>query len=79
MVCSTIFCGYGFGMYGRMQRYELYYVVAGLWIFQLIISPIWLRHFYFGPAEWVWRSLTYGQAQPMRRWQTQGANWPSSN
>jgi uncharacterized protein len=67
IVCSTIFCGYGFGMYGRLQRYELYYVVAGLWIFQMIVSPIWLRHFYFGPAEWAWRSLTYWQKQPMRK------------
>lgn len=67
IVCSTIFCGYGFAMYGRMERYQLYYVVAGLWIFQLIFSPIWLRHFQFGPAEWAWRSLTYWKKQPMRR------------
>jgi uncharacterized protein len=29
-------------------------------------STIWLRHFRFGPAEWLWRSLTYGRRQPMR-------------
>jgi uncharacterized protein len=67
VVCSTIFCGYGFAMYGRMERYQLYYVVAGLWLFQMIVSPIWLRHFHFGPAEWAWRSLTYWRKQPMRR------------
>ena len=67
VVCSTIFCGYGFGMYGRLERYQLYYVVFGLWIFQLIASPIWLKHFQFGPAEWVWRSLTYWEKQPMRK------------
>jgi uncharacterized membrane protein YeiB len=37
--------------------YQLYYVVAGLWIFSLVASPIWLRHFRFGPLEWAWRSL----------------------
>ncbi len=37
VVCSTIFCGYGFGLFGKLQRYELYYVVAGLWTFQMII------------------------------------------
>ncbi len=67
VVCSTIFCGYGFGLFGQLERHQLYYVVAGLWIFQLIVSPIWLRHFYFGPAEWAWRSLTYWEKQPMRK------------
>jgi uncharacterized protein len=67
VVCSTIFCGYGFAMFGRLERYQLYYIVGALWIFQMIVSPIWLRHFYFGPAEWAWRSLTYWQKQPMRK------------
>lgn len=67
VVCSTIFCGYGFGLFGKLQRYELYYVVAGLWVFQMIVSPIWLRHFHFGPAEWAWRSLTYWKKQSMRK------------
>lgn len=66
IVCSTIFCRYGFALFGRLERYQLYYVVFGLWIFQLIVSPIWLRHFQFGPAEWAWRSLTYWKRQPMR-------------
>jgi len=34
---------------------------------QLIGSPIWLRSFRFGPAEWLWRTLTYGRVQPMHR------------
>jgi uncharacterized protein len=66
IVCSTIFCGYGLALFGRLERYQLYYIVAGLWIFQLIVSPIWLKHFQFGPAEWAWRSLTYWKRQPMR-------------
>jgi uncharacterized protein len=41
-------------------------VVAGIWLVQLIVSPLWLRHYRFGPAEWLWRSLTYGARQPMR-------------
>ena len=40
--------------------------VGAMWTVQLIVSPIWLRHFRFGPMEWVWRSLTYWQRQPMR-------------
>jgi len=33
---------------------------------QRVFSHWWLSRFRFGPAEWLWRSLTYGQAQPMR-------------
>jgi uncharacterized protein len=66
VVTAFIFTGYGFGLYGRLQRYELYYVVAAIWVVQLIVSPIWLRHYRFGPLEWGWRSLTYWKKQPMR-------------
>jgi uncharacterized protein len=34
---------------------------------QRIISPIWLARYQFGPLEWLWRTLTYGKRQPMRR------------
>ena len=66
IVCAFIFTGYGLALYGRLQRYQVYYVVAAIWIFQMIASPIWLRHFRFGPLEWGWRSLTYWKKQPMR-------------
>lgn len=67
IICNIIFLGYGFSMYGKLQRYELYYLVISIWIFQLIVSPIWLTYFRFGPMEWIWRSLTYWKRQPFRR------------
>ena len=67
IICNIIFLGYGFSMYGKLQRYELYYIVGSIWIFQLIFSPIWLKYFRFGPLEWLWRSLTYWKMQPMKR------------
>jgi uncharacterized protein len=66
LICTTIFEGYGFGLFGKLQRYQLYYVVAAVWLVILVISPIWLRHFRFGPLEWLWRSLTYWKRQPFR-------------
>jgi uncharacterized protein len=66
VVAAIIFCGFGFGLFGKLARHELYYVVFSIWAFQLIASPIWLRYFQFGPLEWLWRSLTYRQRQPMR-------------
>jgi uncharacterized protein len=67
IICNTIFLGFGFAMFGKLERYELYYVVLGIWVFQLIVSPIWLHFFRFGPLEWAWRSLTYWQKQPFRK------------
>jgi uncharacterized protein len=66
VICALFFTGVGFGLVGELQRHQLYYVVAGIWLVQLIASPLWLRQHRFGPAEWVWRSLTYGTRQPMR-------------
>jgi len=33
---------------------------------EALFSTAWLARFRFGPAEWLWRSLTYGRMQPMR-------------
>jgi uncharacterized protein len=66
LVCTTIFYGYGLGLFAKLDRVELMGIVVAIWIFQLWYSPIWLRFFRFGPAEWLWRSLTYGTAQPLR-------------
>ena len=67
IICTTIFYGHGLGLYGKVERWQQALIVLGVWAFQLIVSPIWLRHFRFGPAEWLWRTLTYWKLQPMRR------------
>ena len=66
IVLTTIFYGYGFGLYGRIPRLWQMAFVAGLISLQLVISPWWLSKYRFGPAEWAWRSLTYRQLQPFR-------------
>jgi len=67
VAATTIFYGHGFGLFGSVDRTGQVLVVLGIWTVQLIVSPIWLRHYRFGPLEWAWRSLTYGEKQPMRR------------
>ncbi len=66
MIGTTLGCGYGFGLFGRVDRWQMALFVLAVWLFQLFYSPIWLRYFRFGPAEWLWRSLTYMRPQPMR-------------
>ncbi len=67
LLVGLFFYGIGFGMFGKLQRFEIYYVVAATWILQIIWSHIWLRFFRFGPLEWLWRSLTYWKLQPMKK------------
>jgi uncharacterized protein len=67
VICTLIFFGYGLNYYAELQYYQLYLIVLAIWALQLLVSPLWLRHFYYGPLEWVWRSLTYWHRQPFRR------------
>jgi uncharacterized protein len=66
VVMTTIFYGYGLGLYGEIPRAAQMLFVAGMISFQLWLSPVWLRAYRFGPVEWLWRSLTYWRRQPMR-------------
>ncbi len=66
VICNLIFMGFGLGLFGDLQRYQAYLVVIAVWIFQIAFSLLWLRSYRFGPAEWLWRSLTYRKSQPLR-------------
>lgn len=65
VICTFIFYGFGLGLFGKFSRAELVLFVLGVWLLQLLWSPLWLARFRFGPAEWVWRSMTYARWQPM--------------
>jgi uncharacterized protein len=67
LLSTTFFYGHGMGYFGSFERWQQFLFVVAVWIFQLVVSPLWLRHFSFGPFEWLWRSLTYGARQPLRR------------
>lgn len=70
IITSVVFCGFGFGLYGELERYQLYYVVAGIWAFILLWSRPWLALFHYGPFEWLWRSLVMGRPQPFLKRRT---------
>lgn len=67
IILTIIFYGTGFGMIGRLDRVQQLGIIVAIWIVQMLYSPLWLKYFRFGPAEWLWRSLTYVKLQPMRR------------
>ncbi len=66
LICTFLFYGYGLGLFGRVNRFPLMGVVLAIWVIQLAICRPWLERFRFGPAEWLWRSLTYRKLQPFR-------------
>ena len=66
LICTTIFYSQGFGLLGQVERTGQILIVFGVWVVQVTASVIWVRHFRFGPVEWLWRSATYGRLQPIR-------------
>ena len=59
VIALFIFSGAGLGLLGKFSWSQLYLFVLLIWVLQLYISPLWLKYFYFGPIEWLWRLLTY--------------------
>lgn len=64
-----LFVLYGFGLNWLKFDGAIFALVLAVAVFaaQVAFSLWWLARFQFGPAEWVWRALTYGRAPPMRR------------
>ncbi len=58
--------GYGLGMMDRLGMAQINLVAVALFLLLTAFSHAWLRYFRHGPAEWLWRSLSYGRVQPLR-------------
>jgi uncharacterized protein len=67
LICTFIFYGHGLGLFARVGRPGQWLVTVMVWVVMLIAAPWWLQRFRFGPLEWLWRTLTYGERQSMRR------------
>ena len=67
IVMTTIFYGYGFALFGHVDRAPVYAFVFAMWALMLLWSKPWLDRFAYGPFEWLWRSLARLELQPMRR------------
>jgi len=66
IICTFIFYGHGLALFGEVERSGQILIVFGVWLLQMVISPVWLKYFRYGPLEWLWRSLTYMKIQPMK-------------
>ncbi|MFC5279219.1 DUF418 domain-containing protein [Halorubrum rubrum] len=66
VVATAVFYGHGLGLFGSVSRVEALGMVVAFWAIEVALSVLWLRRYRFGPVEWLWRTLTYGERQPMR-------------
>jgi uncharacterized protein len=66
VICTTIFYSYGLALFCKVRPSLGLLLTIMIWLIQIPLSVWWLRRFQFGPIEWLWRSLTYWQRQPMR-------------
>ena len=67
VICSLLFHSYGLGLYGKIETWQAIILTVFIFTIQAIYSRLWLHYFYFGPFEWLWKSLTYSQLQPMKK------------
>ena len=67
IVFGFVFYGYGLGGFGRTSMALGSAIGIAVYVAQGFVSHLWLLTFRFGPAEWLWRSFTYGAWQPMRK------------
>ncbi len=57
---------WGLGLYAEMGPFWGLMVVFAIFPLMIIASSRWIGRFQFGPVEWLWRTLTYGQIQSFR-------------
>jgi uncharacterized protein len=65
-ICAFLFHSYGLGFYGKVAVWQGILLTVLIYSLQVIFSRVWLSYFYFGPLEWLWRSLTYRKFQEMK-------------
>ena len=70
VIATLIFYNYGLGFYGLVDPTFGLILSIIIYIAQIHFSRWWLEQYQFGPAEWLWRSLTYGRRQPLHIGQT---------
>ncbi len=60
-----IFSTIGLGLVGELGAATSFLIALVIFVFQIWISKVCLRHFHYGPVEWLWRCLTNFRLQPL--------------
>jgi uncharacterized protein len=65
-ISIILFYGFGCNLTGKFGFTYIMLIGLGVFITQIMMSKVWLRHFRYGPMEWLWRKLTYGTSFRIR-------------
>lgn len=71
VICTFFFYGYGFGAFGRLSQWQLYFVVVEISLVLSVFSIFWLRYYRWGPFEWMWKCFIYRKWLPNKIQQTE--------
>jgi uncharacterized protein len=55
VVATTLFYGYGFGLYDKLSATESTLLALVILAAQIALSKLWLSRHRMGPMEWLWR------------------------
>jgi uncharacterized protein len=67
VLMMLVFHGWALGLFGQLNRPQLYIVVVLAWAVMLAWSKPWLDRYRYGPLEWLWRCLTYRTVFPLKK------------
>jgi len=67
VVCTLFFYRYTTGLYGRVGPAWALVPTVIVYTGQVVFSNWWLGRYRFGPMEWLWRGMTYGNFPPMKK------------
>jgi uncharacterized protein len=67
LISTLLFYSYGLGLSSKASPLQVVGLTVLIYALQIPFSNLWMRHFHYGPLEWLWRSLTYRRLQPFCR------------
>ncbi|UXH45776.1 DUF418 domain-containing protein [Rossellomorea vietnamensis] len=67
IIGTLIFYSYGFGLYGEVTLTTGTMLAVGIYVIQVILSEMWLSKFQYGPVEKLWRVLSYGRRNVVKK------------
>ncbi len=67
LIGLILFSSIGFKLYETLSPSVAILTAIVVFIFQLILSKVWLNYYRFGPLEWIWRCLTYKELLPIKK------------
>jgi uncharacterized protein len=67
LVLAVICCGFGFGLMGEFGSAAAVLIGLGLFLVQVFLARAWMSRYSMGPVEWLWRTATWLEPQPLAR------------